>query len=101
MGNEKRTIEGEKICLSHTHTQTQFWHNSLCVIDSFISSAQYANALLLAGAPSYCTPPLLPQRSRARWELAKWYSCLFRCVVREAQQTQDLLLQLQDVRLWV
>lgn len=67
---------------------------TLCVIDSFISSVQYANALLLAGAQSYCTPPLLPYRSSARRELAEWYSCLFRCAVGAAQQTQDLLLQL-------
>lgn len=75
----------------HRHTYTQLWHWSLGVIDSFISLVQYANALLLAGTLSYCTPPLLPQRSRARWELAKWYSCLFRCA---AQQTQDVTLQL-------
>lgn len=55
---------------------------SLCVIDSFISLVQYANALLLAGPLSYCYC-----RSRAKWESAKRYSCLFRCAVSAAQQT--------------
>lgn len=43
---------------------------------------------------------LLPQKRRARWELAKWYSCLFRCSVSPAQQTQALLPRLH-CRLWV